>query len=138
MGIQDVLVAFEYGGPLVLDIILLEAAVQPNYGARYRPIPGGVMMASPHAHATVGFAVQHSWWWWIRDYVISGHLGPGGARIATGTQIWQPTIASGNEAGTVERVARLNGFADAALVNFGHVTPCHSTYPPRRWVDGSS
>lgn len=145
VGIQDVPVVFFAGGqparpdgPIgAAQGAIPETHPPPNYGAKYRPIIGGIMMSIPPRHPdeveapawTIGFTHRHWLWWWIRGFVVTGHMGLAHTPTPVHQEIWQPTVAADNLAGTVVRVATTHGFADAARVDFGNVDP----YVHRGW-----
>ncbi|MBT9159791.1 MAG: hypothetical protein DDT26_01056 [Dehalococcoidia bacterium] len=129
LGMQDVPVLFTLTRTGGLDGITAQphqvidpeitAVQQAGYRERYRPIIGGILMTIDAWGATVGFAVRDPIPWWPDDldYVITGHLGPPfGSPSPVNTQVYQPTVGPGNEAGRVEDVASMNGFADVARV----------------------
>lgn len=85
----------------------------PPYGARYRPIPGGVaIQSSGGGGATSGFAVvqRRPLWGDDEDYVTTGHL------AGLNTRIYQPAIGSGNEAGRIIARPGRRSHADVARV----------------------
>jgi hypothetical protein len=108
MDIQDVPVAFK-----ISDIVQLQVSGYDNY---YRPIIGGMQVQAVKSDstyvATIGFAVEKSDG--TKGYVVAKHFGS-----SVGLQMWQPTHATGNEAG---EVSELGGHhADASFVPYDDV-----------------
>ncbi len=104
MSIQEVPVVFK------IETLPQETA---SWDSKYRPIVGGIQVQnSTGAIATLGFSVRDTNS--NNGYVVSKHLVP-----QVGMQVWQPTMISGNEAGTVSRLG--SDTADAAFIPYSNV-----------------
>lgn len=108
MGIQDVPVAFK-----IEDFPRLELS---GYDTKYRPIIGGIQVqyvkSGTTYSSTLGFAVEDGSG--TKGYVIARHAGN-----SLGLQIYQPTVSSYNEAGSVSKLG--GNYTDASFVPYNDV-----------------